>query len=511
MPPQAQGLQKIFNGKTFLPWYLYVGIFVSATLVYFAPEGFGFVLLSWSNEFSGLGFAIGTGAIFGLALFYYIGIETNLINTKRIALATLLSIVGYFAASSSSAVSFFIPYLGGFLTCFIGTVILVNGVGLIIKLEPTAKKSLILKGSLSGGILVVILTMIYFSGGGSEVPTPPGFWTYAVAVAVLIWQFNFVLGVRKIIERKLFNVDSANDNKSKSNFLTWAGVVISIALILGSYYLTVAQIKKNSRAPDLNNLILTPTKIDNEYYEIKELGIKIKLPNELRDLTYYSENTWQVGKSANFSTTSIEKESDGFCAPVYANPLGKVIVVASDASGDWSGVPSAAIKTIGKTGIYYLPPAPQTRCNELAPSSVKLITVFQETLKTAHLLVIPPGEYVTDTTTDPRVSPDQTMYMYKGWIEGEEPNWIFAQALDFATSNYLGNRLKVNLEFIDTKNVNQCTVINNSGTKNTCPIPLWKFGDKVKIYGTVLRGDKPSNDVLTAYRVEIVTNAPSQW
>lgn len=63
--------------------------------------------------------------------------------------------------------------------------------------------------------------------------------------------------------------------------------------------------------------------IANEYFELKELGIKIKVADELKDLVYSIENFADGGHGISFSTQSlIEKDPNTFCGSAEAGPIG---------------------------------------------------------------------------------------------------------------------------------------------------------------------------------------------
>ncbi|MDB5266334.1 MAG: hypothetical protein JWN89_149 [Parcubacteria group bacterium] len=143
---------------------------------------------------------------------------------------------------------------------------------------------------------------------------------------------------------------------------------------------------------------LTPTKqaqipeikqAQSQTFEIKELGVKFALPEDIQDLTYSIKTLGGgLGTAAFFSTKSLTQIGGKYCTS-SEGPLGTIRVADTTKTAGHEdelrlGPPA---KTIGITGVYYT--HPQATCADTQASidlTTKQIASLQEALKTTGLI-----------------------------------------------------------------------------------------------------------------------------
>ncbi len=136
-----------------------------------------------------------------------------------------------------------------------------------------------------------------------------------------------------------------------------------------------------------SNEITTPSNNQSgsaTYLDVKELGIKLKLSDDIKDLTYQAFDLSDGSKGARFSTGSLAA-IDQNCGADFG-PLGSLeaTTVDTDRTGAKKVVDNSSIFKIGAYYVTYS--GPQALCSDKASTVLgKAQPAFRESLKTLQV------------------------------------------------------------------------------------------------------------------------------
>lgn len=162
------------------------------------------------------------------------------------------------------------------------------------------------------------------------------------------------------------------------------GIIITIAAIALLGIITW-RIFDTNKTPETNNTSNTsqPSQEsdDTPYLTVKELGVKFKLSEEIKDATYSVKTLSDGSQVAKFSTASLTTQ-DAACNAEFG-PLGSLekTTVDTDRFGNKKVVDNVSIFKLGDN--YYSYSSPQALCSEkIADTESTYRSALKEALKT---------------------------------------------------------------------------------------------------------------------------------
>jgi hypothetical protein len=179
--------------------------------------------------------------------------------------------------------------------------------------------------------------------------------------------------------------------------------ILAILILLG---VVAAVINYNRNVKPSNTAVTGPSSLT-----ISELGIKFKLPDNLRDATYKMGNGPETEQAADFSSPRLAAAGGESCTAgnhvgVSSYPLGEVVVseetpdkvAAEIKENPDDGLGDFITKVSDDKYVYYMP-APAEPCSQDSQAQqlqTEGAAALKRALKTAELTGSPPKETKSD-------------------------------------------------------------------------------------------------------------------
>lgn len=160
-------------------------------------------------------------------------------------------------------------------------------------------------------------------------------------------------------------------------------IIIALLALGGGAYFYLKNSETNSaHTSTANNSEGNTQTLD--YFEIRELGIKLKLSQDIKDLTYIISP--DNNKVALFSTKSLKLTARNYCAASYG-PLGIISIDQQNLSvrGELPAKESDTFRNINGQWVYYV--HPQATCSDNKESqdlAIRQISALQDAFKTVE-------------------------------------------------------------------------------------------------------------------------------
>lgn len=172
------------------------------------------------------------------------------------------------------------------------------------------------------------------------------------------------------------------------------GIAIIVAAVLlagvigARAFMAVTSKKDTAQSTNQNKQVSNTTPVDTAtYLDIKELGVKVKLSDDIKDATYY----YQVSNglpTALISTKSLVDKAGSVCDAKSSWPLGTIERSQS------LTLPWGVTLSVNNTNVfqledgYYIYTTPNQPCSQYATNSnleIAQLASFKEALKTIQL------------------------------------------------------------------------------------------------------------------------------